>query len=283
MKLFNYEFRQSTRILKFLGLSFTGLAIVLVTGCGGGNGGGSGSTDGSSDGGTDGSGETAPVVSAEEFGDEFDSNSLNSWTLRHQTEGEAAQYTLLDINQTNSGMLTIEPTLTPGWFADGKAPLIYKRVTGNFSVETSVITQSSSDLSLPPGSNFNSAGLMARYTSGEGQNHVMINVGRQSESLAELLGVETKNTTSSNSALNLYPGSNNGRLILCRIGADFYAFYLLDNETEWTFINAALREDFPETVQLGLVVNGYTGPDLRATFDYVRMTTPETINECTPN
>ncbi len=217
-----------------------------------------------------------PLVSAEEFGDEFSTNSLSSWSLRHQVEGESAQYTVLDINQSTAGSLTIQPTITPGWFADGKAPLIYKRVSGNFSVETRVSTRGAVDPTLPPASNYNSAGLMVRAGDSSLENHVMINVGRQ----LDTLGSEAKNTVNSVSNLNVLVGSNNGRLILCRVGSELYAYRQLDNETVWTEVGTATRDDLPDTVQVGMVVNGFTGPDIVATFDYVRMTVPEAQDDC---
>lgn len=223
--------------------------------------------------------DATSIVSATEFTDEFSSNTLDSWTLRHQTEGEAAQYIVLDINQSNAGMLTIQPTITPGWFADGKAPLIYKRITGNFSVETFVTTRSVADTALPPGSNYNSAGLMARTTDISDENHVMVNVGRQ----LDFLGTEAKDTTNSTSVLNTQSGSNSGRLTLCRVDANFFAYRQLDNETQWTQIGSASRNDIPETVQVGMVVNGFTGPDIVASFDYIRMQVPDSEANCTAN
>ncbi len=258
-----------------LGLSITTAA------CSDSNGGGgtTGATTQSSTGSTD----PAPIVSAAEFSDEFSVNSLSGWTLRHQAENEQAQYTLLDINQTNPGMLTIVPTLTPGWFQSGKAPLIYKRVTGNFSVETSVITHAESNAALPPGNDFNAAGLMARYTSGTGENYVVVNVGRQDSRIVDSLGSEAKSTTNSNSVLELQGGSTNGRLTLCRIGSSFSVYRQLDNETQWTQIGVVTRADFPGTVQVGMMVNGYLSADIRATFDYVRMRVPTGVADCTVN
>lgn len=220
-----------------------------------------------------------PLVSAEEYGDEFSTNSLSEWSLRHQVEGEAPQYTLLDIDQSNAGALTIQPTITPGWFADGKAPLIFKRVSGNFSVETSVSTRGVVDPTLPPASNYNSAGLMVRAADNNSENHVMVNVGRQ----LDTLGSEAKNTVNSVSNLNVLDGSNNGRLVLCRVGSQFFAYRQLDNETTWTEVGTATREDMPDAVQVGMVVNGFTGPDIVASFDYIRMAIPETEDDCVSN
>jgi hypothetical protein len=224
-----------------------------------------------------------PVDSALDYNDEFDVNSIDSWTLRHETENEPAQYTLLDINTTTVGRLTIQPLQTPGWFSDGKAPLIYKRVTGNFSIESSITTQSIANSSLPPTLNFNSAGLMARNTSGLGENYVMLNVGRQRDTIENGLGTEFKSTVSSTSALQLQSGSNNGRLTLCRVGNSFTMYRLLDNETGWTQIGSVIRDDFPATVQVGMVVNAFSGADLTATFDYVRMIVPQDELGCVAN
>lgn len=284
--------RPHTRLLLNL-VCFAGMSIAIAS-CGSSSDSGdadSGTTDGANNGGTGGDGgsagdnnsDPASIVTAAEFGDDFSIDSLSNWTLRHQAEGEAAQYSVLDINQANPGMLTIVPTLTPGWFANGKAPLIYKRVTGDFSAEASVITQSATNAALPPGSDFNSAGLMARVTGDTGENHIMVNVGRQDSSIADSLGSEAKNTTDSSSVLNLLAGSSNGRLTLCRIGDEFRAYRLLDNETEWTEIGVITRVGFPQTVQVGMVVNGFSGPDILALFDYVRMRVPTSAADCTVN
>jgi len=219
----------------------------------------------------------------DEFSDEFSVNSLADWTIRHQLEGEAPLHSLLDINQSTPGSLTIVPTLTPGWFANGKAPLIFKPVSGNFSVETSVMTQSANDAGLPPGSDFNAAGLMARVArvNGDfGENHIMLNVGRQNGTIIDSLGSETKDTIDSVSALELLSGSHNGRLTLCRIGNDFHAYRWLDNESEWTLVRSIARDDFPQTLQVGMIVNGFSGPDILAAFDYIRLRTPANQSDC---
>jgi len=230
--------------------------------------------------------DNEPVVSAgaDEFSDDFSVNSLADWTIRHELEGEAPLHSLLDINQSTPGSLTIVPTLTPGWFANGKAPLIFKTVSGDFSVETSVMTQSANDAALPPGSDFNAAGLMARVArvNGDtGENHIMLNVGRQNGTIIDSLGSETKDTINSASALELLSGSHNGRLTLCRIGNDFHAYRWLDNESAWTLIRTITRRDFPQTLQVGMIVNGFSGPDILATFDYIRLRTPSNMADCT--
>jgi len=110
---------------------------------------------------------------------------------------------------------------------------------------------------------------------------VMVNVGRQTSTIEGCLGSETKSTVNSSSTLDLIAGSHNGRLILCRIDNRFYAYRYLDNETDWVEINSVERSDFPTNVQVGMIANGYSGPDLFAAFDYIRLRQPTSVAGCT--
>jgi len=220
------------------------------------------------------------------FSDEFNSNSLNNWSLRHVVEGTPAQYTTLDINQSTPGHLTIIPTLTPGWFDDGDAPLVFKMLTGNFAVHIRVLADSVTNPGQPPGSDFNSAGLLARNPAGATgpENYIMLNTGRQNATIPTGVGSETKTTFNSNSTLFLDQGANSGELILCRIGDNFHSFRFLDGDAGWSRTDVFSRPDLPSTLQVGLVALGFGAPpDLRAEFDFIRLRpTPSIISDCTP-
>lgn len=56
----------------------------------------------------------------------------------------------------------------------------------------------------------------------------------------------------------------------------------LDNQTSWTEIGTITREDLPETLQVGMVANGFKGPDIRATFTEISLTVPTIESDCTP-
>ncbi|MEO0576492.1 MAG: PASTA domain-containing protein [Pseudomonadota bacterium] len=220
------------------------------------------------------------------FSDTFDTNSIADWTLRHQAEGTAAQYTVLDINVTNPGQLTVVPTQTPGWFDDDDAPLIFKLITGNFAVHTSVEADSVSTPGQAPSSNFNTAGLMARNPTGASgdENYIMLNVGRQNGSITGGVGSETKTTVNSNSTLFLDSGANQGQLILCRVGNEFISYRFLSGDVGWTETDRFTRNDLPATLQVGMIVNAFNAPaDLRATFDFITLrATPASDADCTP-
>lgn len=219
------------------------------------------------------------------FSDEFTSDSLGDWTLRHQAEATAAQYTVLDINASTPGVLTIVPTQTPGWFAAGDGPLIFKNLTGDFAVHTRVLADSVSAPGQAPASDFNSAGLMARNASGASgpENYVMLNAGRQDNRVAGGVGSETKTTVDSSSTLFIDAGSNAGDLVLCRIGDQFHSFRWLTSDGSWTATTTASRPDLPATLQVGMVVNAFVAPaDIRASFEFIRLLpTPITVNDCT--
>lgn len=220
------------------------------------------------------------------FSDEFATDTLADWSLRHIVEGTPAQFTTLDINQSTPGSLTIIPTETPGWFADDDGPLVFKMLSGDFAVHTRVIADSLSDPGQAPNSNFNSAGLMARNADGATgpENYIMLNIGRQNMTIATGTGSETKTTVDSNSTLFLDPGTHSGELILCRIGDDFHSFRFLDGDSQWTPTDTFTRPDLPAALQVGMAVSAFNDPaDLRAEFEFIRLLpTPATVSACTP-
>jgi len=71
-------------------------------------------------------------------------------------------------------------------------------------------------------------------------------------------------------------------LLLCRIGDQFSSYRFLDNETGWTLIQTDERPDMPEVLQVGMVANGFSGPDLIATFDYILLGVPANAAQCLP-
>lgn len=227
---------------------------------------------------------TGPATSS--FTDEFTSNSIADWSLLHQVESRAAQYSTLNIDTTVSGKLVIIPNPTPGWFGSGTAPLVYKEITGNFAIYTEVLARSLGSASSAPSSNFNSAGLLARDPAGVSgpENYVMVNVGRQDNRAAGGIGSEAKTTVNSSSTLTIDDGTFQGQLALCRVGSEIIAYRQLPGDADWIEINRYTRADLPSTLQVGMVANGFGTPvDLQAEFEYVReLPTPTNDMECTP-
>jgi len=202
--------------------------------------------------------------------------------------------TAVDITPVNSGdrhrdrrnghlTLTFQPS-TPaetGWYQDYTAPLLYKPVTGDFLAITRVTARHVDNAALAPDQSFNSAGFMVRdpdSITGD-QDWLMYNVGYQ----CGFVGTEGKTTENSSSVLTLIPtaGRFSGRLAVCRAGSSFRMFRYLDGETGWTETNAYVRNDLPQTLDVGLLANAWEVPaSIRAEFDYIRLSVPADAAAC---
>ncbi len=212
--------------------------------------------------------------------DEFDSAaSISEWQRIHQTEGwNADQLNLLDIDTTQPGRMVMQPH-TVVWYADWRGPLVYKEITGDFVVTTSVqITDrdeigGSDDDDVPGDSQFSLGGLMIRtprdITNGaadwlpgsgvedgtnNGENYVFLSMGYTTGD--NNFSFEVKTTRNSNSVLELTPLTqqpNEVELQLARIGDSVIALHRLSGETEWTVHRRYSRPDMPETLQVGMV------------------------------
>lgn len=223
------------------------------------------------------------VVAPAELSDEFDdASSLDDWTLFHTVQGVGARHSTLDIDTTTPGALTIAPTANNGWFEDDKGPFIFKSVTGNFSAYTKVVAGRAGDASQAPSQQFNSAGLLARDpASREGGNEdwLMYNVGFQDGRV----GSEGKTTVDSGSTLFIVDGDFRAELVLCRVGDAFVMYRKNEGASSFEETNRFDRADLPETLQVGLIGNGYgPTPDLVATFEYVRFSVPSSEAGCLP-
>ena len=237
------------------------------------------------------SGEPSQCISTAltELSDEFnDTSSLANWSIF--TDGPDAEnyYEQLDINQSTSGYLTLVPGPGhSGWYGSGTGAMLSKLITGNFIAEVYLITRNKNNLSEPPTEDYNSAGIIARNPNTSLQNYVVTNLGMQSHENG--VGSEGKTTVDSNSTLYLLPGANSGRLRMCRVGSTFRILRFLDGESGWTQTNDFNRNDLPETLQVGIMANGWVRlpsepaddpPNLHAAFDYIRFYPVSLLSEC---
>jgi len=222
------------------------------------------------------------------FSDEFnDGSTLPKWTRAHEAEGTPALYSTLDVDDSSAGALTMVPT-EAGWFADFQGPLLFKVVSGDFIVETSLVAGSVGAPQNPPSQVFNSAGLLVRDPDHgpQTENWIMHNLGFQ----ADFVGSEGKNTVESVSQLTLIEGSHQGRIRVCRVGDRVILAREFGPGEGFTATHEFNRPDFPAELQVGLIVNGWNSmgsepdtsltPDLRAEFDYIRLWRPGSAEDC---
>ena len=242
----------------------------------------------------------APAESLAPLSDEFDdAASLSAWRSHAAAEGWPEMLKSADVGRTAPGALYLEPH-TSGWYADFRAPFLFRDVTGDFDVTTRI--RAAGKASAVPTVTWSLAGLMVREPRSttmetwepRAENWLFITTGVAAQPGAPV--VETKTTVNGRSALTLHPVRAGWiELRIVRAGPSFLILYREDGERAWTLHERFFRPDLPPTVQVG--VNAYTGwdsvpeelrdaeafnrtlitdrdADLAVTVDYVRFARP---------
>lgn len=215
--------------------------------------------------------------------DEFDAAKLSSaWSVGFRG-GSVIKTSAVP------GHLTIIPAQS-AWYEDGTAPIVFKKVRGNFVVETHVNAHLIGAPAKAASGPYMSGGFVIRdpRSAPGAQNWIMYNTGHQGAPFS-MVGTERKDTVQSRSSLDVRPGLHSGRLRVCRLGHDFHLFRWLDDETGWSAepaspepSNPIVRDDFPDQVEVGLVANAYQPPiDVQVDFDYVRFGGASSLDDCT--
>jgi hypothetical protein len=210
--------------------------------------------------------------------DEFvDASTLIDWSRIHAVEGwNADQMQVLDIDTTQTGRMVMVPH-TSTWYQDYRGELTFKTVPGDFAMTTEVTISGDDGVSLPQ-SAFSLAGIMFR-TPREitdpatqwfpgGENYVFLSLGYGLNNGPCLPGpgvhFESKSTINSDSSLCLSPTTMMTATIqIARVG-DAIICLARPQGGEWEIVNRFTREDFPDTLQAGLVT--YTDYDKVATY-----------------
>jgi hypothetical protein len=246
--------------------------------------------------------------------DEFDNpTTLTNWTRIEQAESWPNDpLQTWNIDASTPGAMTMIPH-TVTWYQNYRGPLVFKPVTGDFAITTSVRATARNGVSVPS-AQFSLAGLMLRtpraitpatWTSG-GENYVFLSTGYGFANPARFQ-YEVKTTIDGDSQLVLSdaPGPETV-LQLVKIGPHVICLRQPLGGS-WVVHARYRRDDMPATLQAGLV--SYTdwqkvsifdpfvhntstlrpplapgvidpnpfvpfNPDLRAEFRYARFATP---------
>jgi len=230
-------------------------ALLVVCGCGGSDGGGMQSDAATGVDGADSS--TDAVVSTMPASDDFEGASLDSsWTVL-----DASKVTVAVMG----GTLRMTPAGNALWYNASRGGLVYKSVTGDFTVSATVHARKTSNASAPPDLPVELGGLMARSPSGAMENYVFIVVGYAEQNT---LAVEHKSTTNSASLYAQTTFGADSELRLCRQGSTFTMYRRTPGAGSWTQDYQVTRSDLPATLQVG--PNAYTlqaTPDVTISFD----------------
>lgn len=217
-----------------------------------------------------------------------------SFNLRRDYKAAAGDWTLYNPERSTSvvsdnGVLTIVPVVRAqnAWFEDNQSSFLHRPVTGDFLLEASVKVSNIAGDSAPA-VGYNSAGFVVRDPSSSqgNENWLMYNVGAQTAGTP--FGVEVKTTVNSSSNLQIFAvdeGTLTFEMRICRLGNTFRYFYRPENNRSWTETlptNPHVRDDFPATVDVGLMSGSWSEP-VKGTFDWIRAWTPADCQEEAPN
>lgn len=160
------------------------------------------------------------------------------------------------------------------WFEGDQGGLIYRNITGNFTLSARVSVRMASDANVAVNCNICLGGLMARSPDNRnGEDYVHIVSGNTPSGL----GYETKNTNNSDSPFEpIADGSADHELRICRDGSTFRLYQRAIGAQTWNLAQTYERPDLPPTLQVGL--NIYTAQsgnlaDLRVIYEQVQLDT----------
>ena len=204
--------------------------------------------------------------------DEFNGTSLDASWNRTRPE-------LLDIS-VSGGELHLVANQYSVWFNHEAGAALWKGMTGNFKVTTSVKARKQSNPSEPVGPNYQFGGVIAYdpAPTRDQHNYVFIVVGDR----GGYLSVETKSTRNGSSDVvgPEWP-SGDAELRLCRVGSRFTLYKRAIGATSWTEAISYDRTDLPETLNVGPFAYAYTSsPDLRASFARVTIEPVSSAADC---
>jgi hypothetical protein len=178
----------------------------------------------------------------------------------------------------SGGALHLLPTQSLLWFNASQGGLVYKTVTGDFTVTATVHPRKRSAPQSPPTETVNLGGLMARSPAPGPENYVFVVVGVDVNDFS----VETKTTIEGRST---YEGPSwaptDAELRICRVGPELRLLKRAPGTTAWMMAASYRRPDLPSTLQVGPNVYSPTArPDLDVAFDEVVFAPASTLEDC---
>lgn len=186
--------------------------------------------------------------------DTFDGMSLDgSWAVHNVERAE------LDVT---GGQLRLAPHANQVWVNAKEGVLVYKLVTGDFKVTTTVHARLTTDLTKPLDHGFQVGGLMARDQNFPPASYVAINAGLGT---MDALAVFHESTKASSTMSDESPFGADAQLRICRTGSTFSLLKRAPGDTTWVEELQVTRDDLPMILQVGPDVSSGVG-EVNSTF-----------------
>lgn len=192
----------------------------------------------------------------------FRKQQFSGWNVINGSEAR-----VIDINTTSAGKLYFRsaPWAVNCWNTDWSSPFIYKKLYGDFDVETYVSGSN-------PTRNYELSGLIVRdpILSNTNPNHIRLFYGYDT-SVAGNFCNQFHNCVNGVSSGNGYttPGTY---LRITRVGNIFTGYTKVNSGDSWTQRGQFTRSDFSTTVQVGLgIMSTTTSNTYYVEFDYFKI------------
>jgi len=205
------------------------------------------------------------------FADTFPGGSLDpSWSVYNPGHVTIS---------VGGGALSLTPTMTGGaniWFNDGEGPLVYKTITGDFTVTTVAHAEDPSNPGNPPPTQFRLGGLLVRDPGGTPGDRNSAHVALGAGDFANPIAVEDKTTVASSSDYLFYPiASADIELRITRSGSTIGLYYRAIGAGTWTLARSHAHPEMPATVQVGMMAYSLNAPvGIRVSFDEIACSSP---------
>jgi len=214
-------------------------------------------------------------ANVEGLSDDFDGDALDpAW----QTLNPQMADIVLD-----GGSLSMTPTGNVVWFMEAAGPYVYRSVTGNFRLDSTVHVRKVSDPTQLPDEGYQFGGIMVRDPASDApdaiENYVFNVIGWRGDYFSH----EIKSTRDDESIVTGPTwDSGDAELRICRFNETFTIYVRPVGGDTWQWAFTWERPDLPATLQAGTIAYALTNEwDIRATFDYLRFAPVGSEADCT--
>jgi len=171
--------------------------------------------------------------------------------------------------------ITMIPIMKSWWEDEKSGGMLYKEVSGNFSIETKIKITRSNDDEMPD-RGFQQAGIIIRKKDDQKENYIFLSAGTGGNPTPKISFKKTIGNKSKTSATKT--GNMNSWLRLEKKGNTLIAFYRTAADNDYKKIGEYTSDWLNSEIQIGLAAfAGFPGdgpkmrPDIKAEFTQIKV------------
>ena len=183
----------------------------------------------------------------------------------------------LFVSYQKEDTITMIPIMKSWWEDENSGGMLYKEMSGNFSIETKIHITKNSIVEMPD-RGFQQAGIIIRKINEQKENYIFLSIGTGGNPTSKILfkkTIESKSKTFAEKMENM-----KGWLRLEKKGNKLIALYKSETDNEYKKIGEFANDWLNSEIQIGLAVYaGFPGegpkmkPDMKAEFTQFKIET----------